>query len=182
MPAATADVSNNGSIIAQDSGSSSIGEPQRQQQQPGQQAQSERELGSLCSSLQAAAAAANNDVREYLLTHSNQRANIVALSRELVEIQTAAKLLVRHCSVSAHESSEQSLLSPVLERLIAVVHLAGKIVADVTNTLESSSSGSTSRNQEALSPEQVTARVGNLTATANICATALNLGLDAMAV
>ncbi|KAJ6784509.1 hypothetical protein PWT90_10260 [Aphanocladium album] len=145
----------------------------------------ERELGSLCSSLQVAAAAANNDLREYLLAHASQRTSIVPLSRELFEMQTAAKLLIRRCrvvGVGADESSnDQTLPAPVLDQLVTVVHQAGSLVADVMNLLESSTDGSVSRGQEALSAEQITTRLGNVTITANTCTAALNLGLDAMA-
>lgn len=153
-------------------------------QHPSQQAEPERELGSLCSSLQAAAAAANNDLREYLLAHSNQRASIVPLSSEFVGFQTIARLYIRRCSVvgiSADDSNDQNMPRPLLQRLVTIVHQSGQLISDAMTLLETSSGGGVGRARETLSAEQLATRVSQVTATAKICTAALNLGLDAMA-
>lgn len=151
-------------------------------QHPSQQAQPERELGSLCSSLAAAAAAANNDLREYLLQHADQRPSIVGLSRELVEVQTASRLYIRRCSVvdaSAEDNAADSLPTRVIAHLITVVHETGRVVANIMNVLEAS--GMENGQGSAGAAADLAPRLSRATASTNICTAALNLGLDAMA-
>lgn len=169
--------------LGNDTVSAAAGET-NESRHPTQQAQPERELGSLCSSLQAAASAANNDLREYLLAHADQRASIVPLSRELVDVQTATRLYIRRCSVvdvGPDESATDSLPRPVLDRLVMVVHKMGHLVSHVMNLLEDTSGRSIARGHVALSPEQLVTRLGRVTTAANMCTAALNIGLDAMA-
>lgn len=189
MPAATQATANGVAAApphSRNGSSVSVGDAQRLH--PSQPAQPERELGSLCSSLQASAAAANNDLREYLLAYPGHRASVVPMSRELMELQTVARLFIRRCGVPGAVGAEGSdddaaLPRPVLERLVAVVHQAGRLVADVMNLLESSSGGdsSVSREQGAVSAEQLASRLSKVTTTASICSAALNIGLDATA-
>lgn len=149
-------------------------------QHPSQQAHPERELGSLCSSLQATAAAANNDLRVYLLAHADQRAIIVPLSRELVSIQTVTRLYIRHVGLGTTTTS--SLPPPLLHCLISVVDHMGRIVSDVMNILETSSNSShTLRGQVSLTGVELAVHLSKVTEAAAISTAALNLGLDAMA-
>ncbi|ATY58547.1 Quino amine dehydrogenase [Cordyceps militaris] len=144
-----------------------------------------RELGPLCASLQESAAAANNKLREYLLADAQRRAAVVPLSRELVEMQTVARLYTRRCRVviGADDGDEETLLllpRAVLHRLVAVVQQAGRLVSGIPRLLETLSAASAGPEQDGISTEQLAAQLSMVTATASICTAALNLGLDAM--
>ncbi|EGX91111.1 Quinoprotein amine dehydrogenase [Cordyceps militaris CM01] len=144
-----------------------------------------RELGPLCASLQESAAAANNKLREYLLADAQRRAAVVPLSRELVEMQTVARLYIRRCRavVGADDGDEETLLllpRAVLHRLVAVVQQAGRLVSGLPRLLETLSAASAGPEQDGISTEQLAAQLSMVTATASICTAALNLGLDAM--
>lgn len=148
-------------------------------QHPSQQAHPERELGSLCSSLHATAAAANNDLRVYLLAHADQRASIVPLSRELVSIQTVTRLYIRNVGLGA--ATIGSLPPSLLHCLIAVVNHAGRLVFDVMNILETASNSSHAlHGQVCLTGVELAVHLSKVTEAAAISTAALNLGLDAL--
>jgi hypothetical protein len=119
------------------------------------------------------------------------RQSIVKLSQELVEIQTAARLYIRHSSVAeaAPGSDEEvarggdpSIPRPVLEDVAKLVRCTLDLLSEVMDTLDSSqhANNGATRRQVAGHAEAILPRLVDLTTPAQLARTALNLGLDAM--
>ena len=174
--------------------STNSSDPAQPRQAPDQQQDgSDQQLSSLCSSLQVTAAAANDGLRDLLVSAPLTRQSIVKLSQELVEIQTAARLYIRHSSVAEAapgsdadiaRGGDPSIPRPVLEDVTKLVRCTLDLLSEVMDTLDSSSqqgSNGASRRQLAGHAEAILPRLVDLTTPAQLARTALNLGLDAMA-
>ncbi len=156
-----------------------------------QQSEQQDQLSSLCSSLQVTAAAANDGLRDLLVNAPSMRQNIVKLSHELVELQTAARLYIRHSSVAeaapgsdadVARGGDPSIPLPVLDAVARLVHCTLDVTAEIMEALDLSQTGTgaEARRQLAGRAEAIGPRLVELTTPAELARTALNLGLDAM--
>lgn len=103
-------------------------------------------LASLCSSLQASCSATNERLRNFIVAIPESREEISSLSRELVELQKVARLLVRHAlSVSTTTNDNDQLLpdtvlDPLKDMFVKVSGLLAEIL-EVVDQLDSSAGG-----------------------------------------
>lgn len=122
------------------------------------------------SALQAAAGQSNEALRETLLSVTTGRDAVLAFSRELVQIQTACRLLSRHAAVLASETT--TLPDTIVVALVAVVSQTVQLVGVAMQVVDQMS---TSRNDE----EHVTT-LRNMSALVETAKTAIEVGVDAM--
>lgn len=174
----------NGTTTTTSSGGSAETQQQREQQD---------QLSSLCSSLQVTAAAANDGLRDLLVSAPQMRDTIVKLSHELIELQTASRLYIRHSSVAeaapgsdadVARGGDPSIPLPVLTAVAKLVRCALDITADIMDVLDLSETtpgnAAAARRRLAGRTETIGPRLVEVTTPAELARTALNLGLDAM--
>lgn len=139
-------------------------------------------VASVCSALQATSAAANDRLRDLNVALPDSREEITSLSRSLVELQTVARLLLRHAhsmDAPADGDSPQSLPATVMDPLKDMVVKISGLVAEIFETIDQlNSQGRGVRDDPDLG-----IHLSKLSSYANMAATsrlAANIAVDAM--